>query len=764
MSLRAKFKSFLKTDGFCALVLCLLAPLPYVPAAGFHLSLNPINHGSGLVSQMHRGVTLGGPWLDPNTSFTIQALGGLSAHDWLRGVVPWWNPYTGVGIPLAAEMQTISFFLPFVLLLHFANGVIFIKICLQIVAGLATYALLRQLGLGRFAAFAGAVLFEFNGPFAWFAHGPIMPIAFLPLLLLGIERAFARAEEARRGGWVILGIALAYSLYAGFPETAFLDGLLALVWAVYRLVVARPGARLSFATKIAVGGLGGLLLAAPIIVPFLEYQGLSGIPHNFPTDGLTKISFAPLFMPYIFGPIGAFSDGDATHRLGSFWGANGGYLNLTVLFLALIGLFSGDRLRGLRILLVCWMALFLGRVMNVFHLGHLFTYIPFMKVIAIDRYCEPAWVMAAAVLAAVGLDDWRRAGTRRLLPVFVSGIVTCAVAVTGVWLASAVISALLHNLPGKHYPQWLWGSLAWGAVFTIAMALLYLRKPTGRRVTWFSALVTVNVLGLFSLPPLAGLRAGKPDLGLVAFLQNNLGLERFYTLGPFSPNYGAYYRVASIDHNAIPIPADWIRYIDSTLDPNAVPPVTSSLFVGFFPGPFTDREKAVREHMNGFGATGVKYILTQRGRNPFNELTGAGKPKLVYRSEVADVFELPHFSNYFEAQGGPCNVSASNRRAVHVMCKAPAVLIRRELFYPGWHASINDHESQITRSGSIFQSVRLPAGESHISFSYQPSHIHWAYLSAIAGFILLSSEAVRAFSRRLSSSAVSRKHESYSTA
>jgi hypothetical protein len=56
--------------------------------------------GSGLVLAPHRGVTGGIPWNDPNTSYATQALAGLSADEWLRGIVPW-NPYTGVGMPLA---------------------------------------------------------------------------------------------------------------------------------------------------------------------------------------------------------------------------------------------------------------------------------------------------------------------------------------------------------------------------------------------------------------------------------------------------------------------------------------------------------------------------------------------------------------------------------------------------------------------------------------------------------------------------------------
>lgn len=882
MRFNASVKPFLRSDALCALIICLLPALAYVPALVLRLSLNPMNFGSGLLSHAHQGVTLGGPWLDPNASFTIQALGRLSADDWLHGRVPWWNPYTAAGIPLAGEMQTVSLFLPFVFLLHFTLGVIYLKISLEIVAGLGTYALLRRLGLGRLAAFVGAALYEFNGPFAWFAHGPIMPIAFLPLLLLGIERALTRAEQKRRGGWALIGIALGYSLYAGFPETAFLDGLLALVWTLYRLATVRPGTRFPFAMKVVIGGVAGLLVAAPILLPFSEYQGFSAIGHIFPIEGLLKISLAPLFMPYIYGPIGAFSDADSTHRLQSFWGSNGGYLNLTVLFLAIMGLFSGRRARGLRILLAVWLAVFLGRVMNAFHLAYLFSLIPLMNVVGINRYCEPAWAMAAAILAAYAIDDWRTSDRKQIAPMLVSGAVSLALAFTALRLGSGVINSLLQNAHDRHYPLWLWGSLAWTVAFTTGIAVLYCRRPNRRTISALGALIVANAFSLYAIPSLAGLRHSKLDFGLVSFLQHHLELERFYTLGPFAPNYGAYFHIASINHNAVPIPSDWIRYIDSTLDPNSVIRYPS-IFVGWFPGPSSDREKAVRMHLGGFEATAVKYILANRGTNPFvetstvstngptrplllhngeslsgilpNELSQTGfingigivigmyggpatgylnaqicanavcasgiktlkeaqdrerleirldtplrvntgdtlryafahidtdqsadnnrfffiwcgpagatsaeppntangrinctpsisltyqnsesPSKPVYRSQVADVFRLPQPKNYFEVQGGPCKLSEVNRESVHVFCTAPAVLIRREFFYPGWRAFLNDQQAPVTRFTSIFQAIDLPAGDSKARFSYRPSHIGWAYAAAAIGCLCL---------------------------
>jgi len=177
----------------------------------------------------------GYPWIDPNVGFQAQALGKLSAEQWLSGQIPWWNSFNGVGLPLAAEAQPGSFFLPFVLLYHFRAGGLWVEVILQIIAGLFSYALIRKLKLTQLAAFIAAVVFEFNGTFSWHGAPIISPIAFLPMLLLGVEQLRARVVDRRAGGWFLVPLALAWSIYAGFPETAYIDGLFAGLWVVARL-------------------------------------------------------------------------------------------------------------------------------------------------------------------------------------------------------------------------------------------------------------------------------------------------------------------------------------------------------------------------------------------------------------------------------------------------------------------------------------------------------------------------------------------------
>ena len=194
----------------CAVLASVL--LAHWPEVSGWLSSDPMMFVARVAAVPAESVLPGAPgWNDPNVGQTIQALGGLAAEQWLHGRLPWWNPYSGVGLPLAAELQNGAWFLPFVLLEHFANGPFWEKVCLQALAAFGCFALLRQLQLGRLPAAMGGICFGLNGTFAWMGAAPIMPIAFLPLLLLGIERAAERARSGQPGGWRLTALALSTS-------------------------------------------------------------------------------------------------------------------------------------------------------------------------------------------------------------------------------------------------------------------------------------------------------------------------------------------------------------------------------------------------------------------------------------------------------------------------------------------------------------------------------------------------------------------------
>jgi len=705
------------------LVLALLPLLLPAPLALFGLSVDPLLFTAELNPLPHGLLPTLPGWNDPNAGYTAQALGGYAARQWLHGSVPWWNPYAGVGLPLAAEMQPAALFLPFSLLLAAPCGVLLLKLAVQAIAGWACFALLRQLGLAPRVALLGGVLFELCGSFAWCSHAPIYPIPFLPLLLLGIERSAAHATERRRGGWAWAAVATAYSLVAGFPETALIDGLFAAAWAALRLASVPGAARLALARKLATAAAAGLLLAAPAVLPFLHYLPLAetGQHASYGTAALDPGTYALLLVPYFYGPL------DYRPQ----WASAGGYLGLPLLLLGLLALRRGGRQAALRWLLAGWIVLAIAKGAQVPGVAEAFNLVPFLSQAAFARYAPPSWELAAVVLACCTLDDWQRgAGFRAaLLPALVATGALLAVAIALARPALVEFRAVAH-----HGLLFVAASVGWGGgVAALAAALLARRCSPGRGAA-LGALLAGNAALLFALPLLGAAPAAPPDAALLAFLHRNQGLARFYTLGPFQPNYGAAFGLASINHNALPIDRDWVEYVRAHLDPDMDGVDFTGVYPPSPPGRVT-RAAALRAHLPAFAAIGVKYVLARPGHDPF--AGAAAAPPLVFADDVAEVYELPDPAPYFAVAGAHCLLMPDGREHVLADCPGLATLRRLELFYPGWTASIGGAPAEIAPDGDIFQSVALPAGRSDLKFRYAPPGLPWALAAFAVGAAVL---------------------------
>jgi uncharacterized membrane protein YfhO len=63
--------------------------------------------------------------------------------------------------------------------------------------------------------------------------------------------------------------------------------------------------------------------------------------------------------------------------------------------------------------------------------------------------------------------------------------------------------------------------------------------------------------------------------------------------------------------------------------------------------------------------------------------------------------------------------------------------VYRELRMPGWHAHVNGNSVAVHADGPIFQSIRVPAGESTVEFSFTPPHETVALIAFCVGIALL---------------------------
>lgn len=693
----------------------------------------------------------GNPWIDPNVGFQGQALGKLSADQWFSGQVPWWNAYNGVGLPLAAEAQPASLFVPFVLLMHFREGDLWLKWLLQIVAGMCTLALLRRLDLTRTAALTGALLFELNGTFGW--HGaPIMtPIAFLPMLLLGVEQLRHRVCDDVGGGWLLIPPALAWSIYAGFPETAYLDGLFAGLWVACRMPGLSTRRKCRFACGIGLGVIVGLLLAAPLIIPFVEFLGRAFVgAHDgrFARATLPVEAIAQSFMPWLYGPIAAYAD--PQDLLSRVWGGIGGYITALEFFVVLLSLCFFRR--WIHVALLVWMSLCVAKTFDIRPVSDLVNLIPLIKSAAFFRYCPPSWEFAQAVLIATAIDGLQR--QRRLTRGMIAlAFILAGAAIFGaIWLAIRPVRFLLQD---PSYLPYFQTAVAWLIFSMVAGLLLLTCRRWPRAVHAMAILLIVDASIAFILPARSGVRHIERQEGGIAFLRTHIGLNRAYSLGPLAANYGAYFALAQINYNYLPVPGDWVDYIHAHINP-AADPIALIGVVGKSDG--GDNPTAFRLHgPAAYEELGVRYVLTPPDTSPFKAAAGTsavGSRRLLYESPPAngpttsghvysgddmEIYELPRPKPYFEVLAGACRIQPLDRTALTSECDADGYLMRREAFYPGWRASIDDRTRDVDETREIFQGLPLPRGKHRIVFSYCPSHawlIAIAFIAGIGGLLL----------------------------
>lgn len=228
-------------------------------------------------------------------------------QSWRALQVPLWNPLAGCGMPLLANMQSAALsplrLLALPLPLTYALTA---EAAMKILIALTFTFLYCRRRYDVLPSVIGAISFGFGTFILSWMHYPIGATgAFLPAVLLAIDllaeqRTFARFVFAASLGPLLLS--------QGHPESA---AHIAFIAALYALATApRAWKRLSAAALVAA------LLAAPLILPFLEalphtmrYQELRHESHRDATAFSDFPSLALLVHPRIYG-----------EHPGRFWG------------------------------------------------------------------------------------------------------------------------------------------------------------------------------------------------------------------------------------------------------------------------------------------------------------------------------------------------------------------------------------------------------------------------------------------------------------
>ena len=215
------------------------------------------------------------------STWSFEPWAEVTSRAYANGEIPLWNPYQGAGAPHAANMQS-AVFDPLLLAvnLHPTPLVWDLSIFGAFLLGAAAmYVFGRVLGLRIVPAVVSSAAFSLSGWFLLYSNNHFArSYVFLPLLFLLVELVL---RSRRLWPVFALGVACAVNVYMGMPEASFFVVGSAYVYAAVRLVQQRATMpmRISLARLGGAGALG-LMLAAPLLLLFLQYEPLSFNTHK----------------------------------------------------------------------------------------------------------------------------------------------------------------------------------------------------------------------------------------------------------------------------------------------------------------------------------------------------------------------------------------------------------------------------------------------------------------------------------------------------
>ena len=287
--------------------------------------------------------------------------------DWARQFFPWqrrvreswtegrfvdgllWNGDSGFGAPFLANMQceALSPFLPLLVLAgdEYAD---WRQLAQMLLAQGLCLLLARRLGLTVGAGLVVGFGWSFSSYMqGWAMHPHTASAAFVPGIawaLLGLRERFTwrRVQAA--------ALCTAGSILSGHLETAAMGGLFAALLAVFAPTDRAGGLRRGavFLAQAALAGALGILAAAALLLPFLEYLSHSGIEtirKLTPGRPLDPKALTTLFHPFALGrPIGPAAGYEGSHNFIE----SCVFVGHAVLVLAILGAVLGRRERGAR--------------------------------------------------------------------------------------------------------------------------------------------------------------------------------------------------------------------------------------------------------------------------------------------------------------------------------------------------------------------------------------------------------------------------------
>jgi hypothetical protein len=685
-------------------------------------------------------------WLSGDKVLYIQPIKTLVGQAWRNGI-PLWEPHMLSGYPVIGNAQAGIFYpgtLPYVLLPG-ADASDLVALFHLIVAGLGMFVYLRTLRLRHLAAMLGAIVFMFNTGFiVWLMWDSVAgAMVWLPWALWAFEVALRPGRL-----WVIgLGaVAVALTYLGGHLQWSLYAMLILGFYSVYRLICPERASRRRVLGVAAVIGVLGTSLTAVQLWPTLEYIA-AGHRGPFSASAFSTLlhwsGFLTLWAPQFFG---------SSHFPFDWWGPVNynetivyvGIVPLVLAFTAMIGRRSSIVVFWgiVAILGVLW-ASGSEAYRLLFGLPGFSSLGPYRMRYLIE--------VSLSALSAFGLD-WLLG----LHPTARKSAVR-AIVISALIIASVYSIARLPVLPSDATrldavrTQELRFAL-WLSVSTAVLLIGVLWPRWGRY-----ALAGVCVLALADLWPIGAAYQRPmstqyyypltPDI--VQMTQDN-DLFRVMTtrkIGawPFVPNLPSMYGLQDVGGYDSQYMQRYLNYIKEIDASAPAARGTMLLSPSHFDSPLIDLlnvKYAVtldKIKLPGWG------LISKEGMRVYMRTEVLPRAWIASQAEVIEdsraifsrlesaefnprqtvILEQPPDEPLGEASLTPAGTVsiesyANSRIALNAEMQRAGWLVLSEMFYPGWHATVDDVPANIYRANYLFRAIPLPPGSHQVELYFMP--------------------------------------------
>ncbi len=691
------------------------------------LSLTSLTHG--LYHAVH----------SPFNGDAVSQMIAWNTLDWQmihHGQFPLWNHFSVLGMPQFLNFESSVLSLPDIISYAFPLKLAFLVVVYVkfVLAGTGVYVFARVLSLRRASALFAGVTFMFSGAFASWVTWPLSDVAAWSgwLCAFGV---LAYRQPRRLGYVAALGVAVAFSVYGGFPEANVM-----FVFVVTAVVIAAGASMLVLGRKISIrgcisviaGSLFGVLLSAPLW--FAGYPVISAghRTHEGHYASLPMRTLPQLFSQGYYGlPVGS---NEVTHFQLARWNyyETVSYVGIAALVLCLLALIRGWRrpaVLGLFFALVISLGLTYQPV--DFHpLQSLEYHLSQISAIRFERM-RIFSAFLIAMLAGCGLDmlvtSWSRRKTR------LAFMVASAIGALAVVLVE--LNTRAQTLVDTQRAVRL-ASLEWPLIIALALLVIAAIGSRVRGVTFaplavFAVLVTQIAWLFFSgvaiptyshsvfpvSPEVARLQSIVKTalVGLDGGNTDNVRLFAHVGLYP-NVNIGYHIRLFAVHDPLVPR-----AYFLSWPDQRAAP---ERFGVGLFT-PDVNTATLARRY-------GISYVLVAPGLSAplgMSYVTTLADERL-YRVGGAAQFSVTG-SGAHPGKADVVGISDNaNGRYSFTVNVSPTLssptLVMRVTDLPGWHLTVDGHRVATSRYQQVMMSAPLPSGHHRIVLSYWPARLGYA--------------------------------------